>query len=122
MEYAKNENYEDIKISLKREENGSNLISYLEKAAADLNFYVEKSYLPCSLSGNLYLERGKCFNLLFFSPVSKLFHLYIARFSIRINIDKNYNSLNVIDEPLASLKKVKKLSGKLESKMEELLK
>ncbi len=119
--------YEDknayqVKINLKRQENGSNLIDYLEKAAADLNLYIEKSYPSGSMCGNPYIRRGECVNLLFFRQFSKLLHLYVAQFSITLNKNENYNSLVVRDEPFSSLKKVKGISGKLESKMEELLK
>jgi hypothetical protein len=37
-----------------------------------------------------------------------------------VNKNENYSSLDVRDAPLASLKKVKQLSQKLESKMEEI--
>ena len=118
--------YEDknayqVKINLKREESGSNLIDYLEKAAADLNLYTEKSYPSGRMCGNPCIRSGECVNISFFSQLSKLLHLYVAQFSITLNKNENYNSLVVRDEPLASLKKVKRISGKLESRMEELL-
>lgn len=122
MKYNKKESYEEIKIKLKREENGSDLIYYLEKAAIDLGMYTEKTYPLAVYCNNPYLRKGECINLSFFSPVSKILNLYTAKFSIRVNKNGNYSSLDVIDAPLASLKKVKQLSQKLESKMEEILK
>ncbi|MGC8533863.1 MAG: hypothetical protein ACP5MV_04540 [Candidatus Parvarchaeum sp.] len=118
--------YEDkseypFKIKLKREERGLNLIDYLEKAASDLDLYTEKSYLTGRMCGDLYMRKGECVNLSFFRPVSKLLHLYVGQFSILIDTNKKYQYLVVRDEPLASLKRVKAISGKLESKMEELL-
>lgn len=110
-----------LKIKLKKEEIGSNLIDYLEKAASDLNLYTERSYLTGGMCGNPYMRKEQCVNVSFFRPVSKLLHLYIGQFSIVINTNKKYQYLVVRDEPLASLKRVKTLSGKLESKMEELL-
>ena len=122
MAYTGKESYQDMKINLKREEKGSNLVNYLEKAATDLNMYTETEYPAGSMCGNSCLRKGDCVLMSFFSPVSKLFHLYTAKFSIIINKNENYSYLRVTDEPLASLKKVKQLSQKLESKMEEILK
>lgn len=122
MAYDEKESYEEIKIKLKREEKGSNLVNYLEKAAIDLGMYAEKTYPNGIYCGNPFLKNGECVNISFFSPLSKMLHLYIAQFSVRVNKNKSYNSLKVIDEPRASFKKVKQLSQKLESKMEEILK
>ena len=36
MQYNKKESYQEIKINLRKEEKGSDLINYLEKAATDL--------------------------------------------------------------------------------------
>jgi hypothetical protein len=119
--------YEDknaypVKINLKSEESGSNLINSLEKAAADLNLYTERSYPLSSMYCNNCPKTGDCVNISFSSRISKLLHLYVEQFFIIINKNENYSSLIVRDEPFASLKKVKLLSGKLESRMEELLK
>ena len=67
-------------------------------------------------SSNPNLRRGECVNISFFSPVSKMLRLYTAKFSIRVNKNENYSSLEVRDEPMASLKKIKMLPQKLESK------
>lgn len=69
---------------------------------------------------NHFLREKECVDILFFSPLSKLLHLYIDQFSVRVNKNENYSSLSVLYEPLASFKKVKQLSQKLESKMEEI--
>ena len=45
-----------------------------------------------------------------------MLRLYTAKFSIRVNKNENYSSLEVRDEPMASLKKIKMLPQKLESK------
>jgi hypothetical protein len=122
MDHKNKEAYSEIKINLKREENGANLLNYLEKAAADLNLYTENQHLNGVMCGNPCLNPEDCVNISFFSPISKLLHLYIAKFSITVNKNEIYSSLKIIDEPLVSIKKVKQLSQKLESKMEELLK
>ena len=44
MQYNKKESYQEIKINLKREGKGSDLINYLEKAATVLVMYTEKTY------------------------------------------------------------------------------
>ncbi len=121
MKYSKKESYQEIKINLKKEENGSELLDYLEKAARDLGMYTEKTNIAGKYCGNPYIRNGECVSISFFSPLSKILHLYIAQFSVRVNTNQSYTSLNVIDEPIASLKKVKRLSQKLESKMEEIL-
>jgi len=121
MKYSKKESYQEIKINLKKEENGSELLDYLEKAARDLGMYTEKTNIAGKYCGNPYIRNGECVSISFFSPLSKILHLYIAQFSVHVNTNQSYTSLNVIDEPIASLKKVKRLSQKLESKMEEIL-
>ena len=116
------EGYKEIRINLRKEEKGSQLVTYLEKAANKLDFYIERENVTGMMCGNSGLNNGDCIKISFFSPLSKLLHLYIGEFSVYINKHANYNSLAVMDEPLASLKKVKQLSQKLESKMEEILK
>ena len=44
MQYNKKESYQEIKINLRKEEKGSDLINYLEKAATVLVMYTEKTY------------------------------------------------------------------------------
>lgn len=123
MAYNDNKgSYKEMKIVLRKEEKGSHLVDYLGKAANELDVYVEKENVTGMMCGNPFLNNGDCVKISFFSPLSKLFHLYIAEFSIYINKHAYYDSLAVMDEPLASLKKVKQLSQKLESKMEEILK
>ena len=50
-----------------------------------------------------------------------MLRLYTAKFSIRVNKNGNYSSLEVKYELMASLKKIKTLPQKLESKVAEIL-
>ena len=106
---------------MKREEKGSGLINYLEKAATDLGYTQTKHIQLGCIAVIPILEADNGVNISFFSPVSKMLHLYTAKFLIRVNKNGNYSSLEVRYELMVSQKKIKTLSQKLESKIEEIL-
>jgi hypothetical protein len=112
--------YSDLEIKLSRKVNGSDVVSYLEKAAADIGMYTEKKDLAGRYCSPFSSEE-KAVSLSFFKPL-KFLYLYSGQFSISVCKNKEYSSLKVLEEPLASHKKTLKYAEKLQERLWQLLK
>ena len=115
MEYA-------VSIPLKKEVKGSELINYLEKAASDLGLNVEKEKIA---GGNRCIDLhcynpGNYFRLEFFAPLHFLY-LYAGKMRAEIYEEPAYRDITFIPEVFASNKRVRILSEKIKSKLDDLI-
>lgn len=94
---------------------GSDLLDRLEKAAPAAGLYCERDPERHYRCGRL--EEG----LLFYKPAIKFLHIYIGQFRVVVDPYLFYDTVYVLEEPLASPKSASESRKRLEEKLKEQL-